>query len=119
MREQAEGTRSDIQCVVRSADVLGEVPLWCERTRKLWWVDVRRPALQSFDPASGVHTAQRLNEGMQVGAIALRERGGFLLATNSGFYVFDPADGKPPRETSPSLTQIQIEKPAPVGKPHG
>ena len=86
-----------IECVVRSADILGEVPLWCDRTRKLWWVDVRRPALQWFDPATREHAAQRLPQDMLVGAIALREQGGFLLATNSGLYLFDPADGKPPR----------------------
>src|SRR5690554_3749249 len=86
-----------IECAVRSADILGEVPLWCDRTRKLWWVDVRRPALQWFDPRTREHAAQRLPQEMLVGAIALCEQGGFLLATNSGLYVFDPADGQPPR----------------------
>jgi len=86
----------DIQCVVQSGDILGEVPLWCGRSQKLWWVDVRRPALQSYDPATGRHTAQRLPEALQVGAIALREQGGFVLATNSGLYVFDPETQLPP-----------------------
>jgi sugar lactone lactonase YvrE len=86
-----------ISCVVRAADVLGEVPLWCDRSKKLWWIDVRRPALQSYDPSTGAHTAQRLNEGTQVGAIALRELGGFLLASSSGLYLFDPASGQPPQ----------------------
>ncbi|GAA4331310.1 CBU_1789 family Dot/Icm type IV secretion system effector [Pigmentiphaga soli] len=85
-----------MDCVVQSADILGEVPLWCDRTKKLWWVDVRRPALQSYDPATGKHTAQRLPEMLQVGAIALREAGGFLLATNRGLYLFDPETQQPP-----------------------
>lgn len=88
---------TDIQCVVRAADILGEVPLWCERTRKLWWVDIHRAALQSYDPLTGKHTAQRVAIDMQIGAIALREQGGFLLATNSGFYLFDPASAQPPQ----------------------
>ena len=87
----------DIQCVVRSADILGEVPLWCDRTARLWWVDVRRPALQWFDPRTGEHAAQRLPQDLQVGSIALREQGGFLLATNRGIFGFDPADGQAPR----------------------
>lgn len=86
----------DIQCVVQSADILGEVPLWCDRSRRLWWIDVRRPALQSYDPATGVHTAQRLPETLQVGAIALREAGGFVLATSRGIYFYDPATGQAP-----------------------
>lgn len=98
---------SAIRCVVRAADILGEVPLWCDRTKKLWWVDVQRPALQSYDPVSGLHTAQRLNNGMQIGAIALRQQGGFLLATNSGFYLFDPATGEPPK----FLHNPEVDKP--------
>ncbi|WZB71806.1 SMP-30/gluconolactonase/LRE family protein [Achromobacter xylosoxidans] len=87
----------DIQCVVQSADILGEVPLWCDRSQRLWWVDVRRPALQSYDPATDCHTAQRLPETLLVGAIALREAGGFVLATNHGLYFYDPASGLPPQ----------------------
>ena len=30
----------DIECVVQCADILGEVPLWCSRTRLLWWSDI-------------------------------------------------------------------------------
>ena len=51
----------DVTCVVAAADVLGETPRWCERTGKLWWVDVRRPALQSYEPSSGKHVAIRLS----------------------------------------------------------
>ena len=29
----------DIQCVVQSADILGEVPPVCDRSQRLWWVD--------------------------------------------------------------------------------
>jgi sugar lactone lactonase YvrE len=86
----------EIECVVQCADILGEVPLWCSRTRKLWWVDVRRPCLQSYDPATHAHQAIRLPDGMVTGSIALREAGGFLLATGRGFYTYDPASLEPP-----------------------
>lgn len=89
-------THLDIECVVQCADILGEVPLWCGRSQKLWWVDVRRPALQSFEPTTGRYTAIRLPPDLVTGAIALREAGGFLLATSSGFFIFDPTSGEPP-----------------------
>ena len=87
----------DIQCVVQGADILGEVPLWCSRSRKLWWIDVRRPAIQSYDPATGQHTAVRLAAEMLVGSIALREAGGMLLATSSGLYLYDPTKPDAPK----------------------
>ena len=97
----------DIECVVQSADILGEVPLWCSRTKKLWWVDVRRPCLQSYDPVTRAHRAIRLPDGMATGSIALREAGGILLATSSGFYVYDPAKPEPPR----ALANPEKDKP--------
>ncbi len=87
----------EIRCVVQGADILGEVPLWCERTRRLWWVDVRRPALQSYDPETGRHEALRLHPELVTGSIALREAGGFVLATAVGLYLLDAAAGSVPR----------------------
>lgn len=87
-------TGVSIECVVQSADILGEVPLWCSRTRRLWWIDVRRPALQFYEPATGRFAAQRLHPDLITGSIALREAGGFVLATVKGFYLYDPASGQ-------------------------
>ncbi|OZI32448.1 IclR family transcriptional regulator [Bordetella genomosp. 10] len=92
-----------ITVAAQSADILGEVPLWCERTQRLWWVDVRRPALQSFDPATGRHAAQRLHPDLITGSIALREEGGFLLAAPGGLFVFDPATGEAARRIADPL----------------
>ncbi|MGB3069853.1 MAG: SMP-30/gluconolactonase/LRE family protein [Ottowia sp.] len=86
----------DVHCVVQSADILGETPRWCERSARLWWVDVRRPALQSYDPVSHQHTAIRLHPDLLTGSFALRESGGFLLATVNGLCLYDPQTGKPP-----------------------
>ena len=88
--------QADIRCVVAAADILGEVPLWCQKTNLLWWIDVRRAVLQSYDPVSGRHLARRVQEGMLIGSIALREQGGLLLATNTGFYNYDPSSGQAP-----------------------
>ena len=29
-----------IECVVKSENRVGEVPIWCDRTNKLWWISV-------------------------------------------------------------------------------
>lgn len=89
-------TNIAIECVVQSADILGEVPLWCSHSRRLWWVDVRRPALQYYEPATKKHGAQRLHPDMVTGSFALREQNGFVLATSSGLYIYDPASLQAP-----------------------
>ena len=81
-----------VDCAVRGSDRLGECPIWCERTRSLWWVDSRAPAVRRLDCASGIVTELALPE--VVGSIAFRERGGMLAALQSGIHALDPADGK-------------------------
>ena len=44
-----------VETAVAAADILGETPLWCDRTRKLWWIDIDGRLHQSFDPATGAH----------------------------------------------------------------
>ncbi|CAM3728185.1 SMP-30/gluconolactonase/LRE family protein [Bordetella tumulicola] len=88
-------TQVPIHVAVHAGDILGEVPLWCARSQRLWWVDVRRPALQSYEPHSGMHSAQRLHPALVTGSMALREKGGFLLAAPGGLFIFDPASGEP------------------------
>lgn len=68
-----------VECAVLTADQLGETPLWCEREKKLWWLDVERPKLQSFDPATGCHDVQSLACTF-LGSQALAEDGSHLLA---------------------------------------
>lgn len=81
---------ADCECAVQAGDILGETPRWCERTQTLWWVDVRRPALQSYHPSSGKHAAIRLHPDLVTGSISLCEDGRLLLATPSGVYAYDP-----------------------------
>jgi sugar lactone lactonase YvrE len=70
---------SRIECVVRGADQLGETPLWCERERKLWWLDIEQPKLQSFRPADGRHDVVDV-ETTFLGSQALGDDGAHLLA---------------------------------------
>jgi sugar lactone lactonase YvrE len=83
----------DIQCLLPVRDELGECPIWDPRTRKLWWIDILAPCLQSYDPASGAHRRYEV-PGRAVGSFAIRKQGGFALAMDSGLHAFDPETGK-------------------------
>lgn len=84
--------RLTAECVLRRNDGLGEVPLWCARTSTVWWVDVKAPALQSYDPATGAHRRYEL-PGRTAGSWGFRKRGGMVLAMQDGLYSYDPQTG--------------------------
>lgn len=83
-------------------DVLGECPLWDERTQRLWWVDIRAPALRCVRRRrhdGGIDDAEIRSWPLpeMVGSIALVDDGRLLLALSSSLVLFDPASGE--RET--------------------
>jgi len=71
---------------------LGEGPVWDHRTRRLWWVDIPNGRLHAFDPARREN--QTYDVEQPVGALALREKGGLLLALQSGFAFYDQQSGQ-------------------------
>jgi sugar lactone lactonase YvrE len=83
---------TDIACVVEAHDTLGESCIWCPVARRVWWLDILRPCLQSFEPASGRHQVYPL-PGRTCGNAALRKSGGLLLAMDHGLSGFDPESG--------------------------
>jgi sugar lactone lactonase YvrE len=84
---------SKVRCVVPSQNELGETPLWCPRTNAVWWLDIERPKLQSFDPSTGRRRSFSFSCAF-LGSLALRRSGGFLLALDLGLHAFDPATGE-------------------------
>lgn len=84
----------DIQCVANDRNLTGEMPTWCPRTNLLWWIDVRKPAIYSWDPVTKAKMTYALPETQVLGSFAFREKGGLLLALRDGFYGFEPATGK-------------------------
>lgn len=68
-----------VEAAVATADVLGETPLWCDRSRKLWWIDIDGRLHQSFDPATGTHET-RAHHGQFLGSQALADDGSHVLA---------------------------------------
>lgn len=106
-RLEAHEAGADIRLSVNRRDSVGESPIWCERTRKLWWVDIYGPCLQSFDPATGRHEIVPV-PGKMLGSFGLCASGRFVLAMEDGLYVFDPGSGR--RERVATVPE--------AGKPH-
>jgi sugar lactone lactonase YvrE len=82
-----------LHCVVPAGDVLGESPLWCERTASLLWLDIDAGRLQRFHPASGRHDAFTFDDRF-VGTLALTaDTGRVLLGLDASLSFFDLATG--------------------------
>jgi sugar lactone lactonase YvrE len=76
--------------IFQTHDVLGEVPIWCERRQRLFWVDVRACWLRSWDHESGTVESTPMPDW--IGSFALMEDDRFFLAARKSLLVFDPAD---------------------------
>ena len=72
-------------------DILGESPIWDDRTQCLYWVDIRQPAIRQLDVCTGqVHSWPMPD---LVGSIALCDDGRLLVALPEFIAVFDTASG--------------------------
>lgn len=71
---------------------LGEGPVWDVGDARLYSVDAAGGTLNAYDPATGDH--EQWSFGERIGCLARRERGGFLVALQSGFALFDPDTGE-------------------------
>jgi sugar lactone lactonase YvrE len=76
-----------VDCVVKGRDLLGECPLWDDRTETLWWVDILASSLKCFDGSVKTYCLPEA-----AGSFAFREKTGLLAAMKSGIYLLDPAD---------------------------
>jgi sugar lactone lactonase YvrE len=70
---------------------LGEGPVWVERDRALWFVDINEQGIHRFDPASNDRRSWDSPE--KVGFIFPAEGGGFVAGLQSGLYRFDETSG--------------------------
>jgi len=77
----------NIECVVDAKNKLGEVPVWCPQEQALYWIDVEGCLLQRFIPSLGEVRIWKMPE--RIGSFALREKGGLIVAFESGFAFYD------------------------------
>jgi sugar lactone lactonase YvrE len=83
-----------VETAVAAADILGETPLWCDRSRKLWWVDIDGRLHQSFDPATGAHHVSSY-DCLFLGSQALTADGSHLIAQDLRLYNRTSDDAPP------------------------
>jgi sugar lactone lactonase YvrE len=83
---------TDAGCVLDAKSLLGEGPLWDPQARVLYWVDIKRREIHRFDPASG--RDEQWSTPEDIGSLAVRAKGGLVVAMKTGFHVFDPAPAK-------------------------
>lgn len=86
---------------------LGESPVWDTEAQALWWIDGLDPALYRHDWKSGTTRTWKL-AARGVGCLALRERGGLLLAMDQGIYTFDPESGATDLVCAPFAGQARV-----------
>ena len=70
---------------------LGEGPVWVERDRALWFVDIKKQQVHRYDPATDERSSWTAPE--QVGFVFPAERGGFVAGLQSGLFHFDEKTG--------------------------
>ena len=80
------------ECVFSGGAVLGEGPVWDERSQLLYWLDIERGRICRFDPASKSNQEWLL--GTRVGFAVLTEQGDMLAGTQEGLIRFSCETGE-------------------------
>lgn len=81
----------DFAIAADTGDILGESPCWDGATARLYWIDVRRPALHRLDAATGTVESWPMPE--LIGAVVPRRAGGMVVALRDRLGGFDPTTG--------------------------
>ena len=83
---------SGVECIVDCQNILGEGAAWSAEEQKLYWVDIEKSQLWRYDPGTGETKTWKSPE--RITAFAFRDRGGLLVAFESGMAFYDPETGK-------------------------
>lgn len=76
-----------LEPVLDAGTRLGESPVWSVERQMLFFVDISGRKLHRYDPATGVHRADPVDE--DIGCVALAAGGGFVAAMRSGIWMLD------------------------------
>jgi sugar lactone lactonase YvrE len=97
---------AQVECVLPVSSLLGESPVWCPVDNVLYWVDIMRPAIHRFNPATGSCQTWPMQE--HVGSIGLRQLGGAIAALRSGIAYVDFHTGEVRKLPSPILEESDM-----------
>lgn len=68
----------------------GELPLWDDERKVLWWIDIQGQRLFSYSPEN--QNVQAFPVASQIGVIALGESGQLVLGMEDGLWLFSPEE---------------------------
>ena len=89
MRRGFSQSSEFIRSVSDPQDILGETPLWCDRTQTLFWLDIDGKKLQHLDPISGQTDAYSF-DCRYAGSLALTtDPNTVLIGLDLGLHLFD------------------------------
>jgi sugar lactone lactonase YvrE len=84
-------TTPDAELVEDAHAVNGESPLWDGRRGRLYWVDMRTPALHVLEPPTSA--SRRWEMPAWIGSLTLVADGRLVVALRTGLHLFDPERG--------------------------
>lgn len=85
---------TDVRCAFELRSVLGESPMWHQAERRLYWLDLQRPAIYRFDPASGRNEQVTAELGSYVGGLVFRADGSLVVDKEDGIHAVERATGR-------------------------
>ncbi|HEY6516889.1 MAG TPA: SMP-30/gluconolactonase/LRE family protein [Steroidobacteraceae bacterium] len=90
----------EIEVVLAAEATIGESPTWAPAERALYWIDIKKPTLNRFDPATGSQRSWPMPG--DIGAFGLvLEPPGAVVALREGIYRLDFASGSLTRLAPP------------------
>ena len=107
-----------LELVLKADCELAESPVWLAEQKVLAFVDITGQRIHRFDPVSGAHRIDAVDE--DIGCLAPAKGGGFVAGLRSGLWLLDDS-GKKVREVAvnpenPATNRFNDGKADPVGR---
>ena len=83
---------TDVRTIFDGANTLGEGPLWDVEEQRFYWIDSMNGLI--FRATAEGKELEKWKLPSNIGSMAIRARGGALLALESGLHFFDFKTGK-------------------------
>lgn len=83
---------AEISVSVSSQNSLGEGVMWSDDEQSVYWVDIDKAELWSYEPHSGSASTRGLEDA--ICSFAFREQGGMIVARTRSIELYDPRTGE-------------------------
>jgi len=99
---------AEVECILKFRSVLGEGAVWDEREGKLYWLDLRKPAIYRYDPATRKNAKVKAALHGYIGAMVLRRDGGMVVLDQRGIFALDGSSGALKLLAKPAANMRQV-----------